>query len=58
MVPFEQKIGYERLRSSAIWKTVKAHMNTLNIQLMRAASPLTDYGIKTTDLADLVATKL
>jgi hypothetical protein len=58
MFPFEHKISYERLRQSAIWNVVKEHMETLKHQLMRAASPLADYGVRKADLAELVAQKL
>ena len=46
------------MKDSTIWKTVKAHMNTFNLQLMKAALPLADYGIREAGLAGIVAQKL
>lgn len=55
---FKQEIKYDRLKTSAIWKVLKEHMEQLRHQLMRATSDLYEYGVKMEDLAELVAQKL
>ena len=51
---FTQGIGYEKLKASAIWNSVKENIKILRIHISRAAYELKEYGVTEKDLIELL----
>jgi hypothetical protein len=49
---FNQGVGYERLKASAIWDTVKENIKILRLHLKNAAYSLKEYGVSEQDLIE------